>query len=152
MSRRIKISAVIVVIAGVFVLLGWVFSFPPFVQLYVQLSNMTHEYETARVIGDVQEFVEDNDGQWPESWSDIGSGRDWSEHTVVRFDLTAQDFLDNPALIHQAIQPVTGKYITYPHAQRRLEFLLETIREERVQAAPGNNSRAAESGIRAGSR
>jgi hypothetical protein len=138
--RRIKISTVIGVIALAFVLLGWVLYFP----LFIQYPNLTHEYATAGVIADVQEFVENHDGQWPESWSDIGSGRDLSEHTVVRFDLTTQDFIDDPALIHEAIRPVTGKYITYPHAQRQLENLLETIKEKSTQVVPANNAQAAE--------
>lgn len=145
--RRIKLTVLVSVIAIPSILLARMLYFP----LFVQMPNLDNEYNTAQVIRDVQDFVESHDGAWPGFWSEIGSGRDRSEFTVVRFDLTTQDFLDDPALIHEAIQPVTGKYVTYPHARRQLEDLQKTIEEMSDRGAPIDNGRAIDSGVDGGS-
>ncbi len=98
------------------------------------------EYTTARVIRIVDEFVANNNGQWPTSWSDLDaallseSSTDsyhYRKYVIVDFSLTSDELLDNPERIKDAIVPVTGEYRTYPHARRQLEQLLETIHAQR---------------------
>lgn len=88
---------------------------------------MGSEYRTAEVVRDVQEYVEANGGQWPRSWEVIGDGTDHSEYTVVRFDLSAEEILEDKQLIFGAIRPTSGRYLTYPHAARDLGRLYEAI-------------------------
>ncbi len=103
-----------------------------------KLANMSSEYETARVIRETQEFVRKTQGQWPKSWADLGL-EDMSAHTRMRFDIdpataTREDILS-------AIRPRSGRYLTYPHADRDLAVLFEELRSHRDKGQPPTSAR-----------
>ena len=84
------------------------------------------EIITWGIIEDVHEFVRTHDGEWPKSWADIGDGTDRSEYTAVRFDLTAQDIIEDEPLIEHSIRP-NGREWLYGVPSRRFQSLKETI-------------------------
>jgi hypothetical protein len=89
--------------------------------------QLTSEYRTAGVIRQTREFVERSGGQWPRSWSDLGE--DGSAYTVMNFTLAPEQATETEVL--SAIKPVSGGYQTYPHARHDLEWLYETLRNQR---------------------
>ena len=103
--------------------------------VYPRLANLGYEYNTASVVRAVEEYVKTHDGEWPRSWADLDESRRRPDYTVVRFDLTADEILENNDLIYDAIRPSTGVYYTYPHARTDLERLLNTIEEAKSKAA-----------------
>lgn len=96
---------------------------------YPQVSNLTNEYTTAAVICDLDAFVAKNPGAWPTSWQDLGDGSDRSDYTYFRFDITVAELLAQPELIYPAVRPVTGKYLTYPHAKEQLDEVMRKLKE-----------------------
>lgn len=85
------------------------------------------EYPTAGVIGDVATFVEENNGDWPTSWEQLGVSEEIQGLVVMRFDVTSEQILADPDLIYEVIQPVTGPFRVYPHSEENLEYLRERI-------------------------
>jgi hypothetical protein len=93
-----------------------------------KLINMKSEYVTAGVIRDTHAFVKTHQGQWPTSWSDLGS-EDFSSYTRMRFDLDPLSATKEQVM--SAISPQSGKYLTYPHAEADLEALFEELMKQR---------------------
>ena len=91
--------------------------------------NVRSEYITAGVIHDIHVYVSSHPGEWPKSWNVLGSGADYSSHTIVRFDLSVEELRERPELIYSAVMPVSGRYYTYPHAKKQLEEIMKTIHE-----------------------
>ena len=102
--------------AGVICWLGWRWS-----------ERVKGEYFTSFTIRNATVYVQQHAGEWPKRWADIGEGQDYSSYTVMRFDLTADDLLRNRQLIFEAIRPVRGSYVMYPHAREELQYLLDEI-------------------------
>ena len=94
-----------------------------------KLINMKSEYVTAGVIRDTYEFVKENQGQWPNSWSDIGS-QDFSSHTRMSFHIDPSSATKEQVM--SAISPQSGKYLTYPHAKADLESLFEEMQTKGI--------------------
>lgn len=127
MKRAILITMSFIVLAIIAV--GAVF----IVQVFQYLETIDPEYNTAEVIREVTTYVQDNNGDWPDSWSDLDVNESIHEDVVIRFDVTSEQILENPDLIHEVIVPSTGQYRTYPYAQSDLEYLLKVIRELRTE-------------------
>ncbi len=106
------------------------------------------EYGTQQVIQMVDEYVRVHGGKWPTFWADLGQEDNsrYAKHTCINFDLTSEDLLKDHRLIHSAIAPATGEYIFYPHADRNLDTLLETIaKTAATQPSPVRTSAPASS-------
>jgi hypothetical protein len=119
MTRRILVIAACLALACLAVV-TWA--------LGPKLANMSSEYETARVIRETQEFVRRTKGQWPRSWADLTCG-DRSSYTRMRFDIDPATATREE--IQSAIGPKSGRYLTYPHAERDLTGLFEELRRHR---------------------
>jgi hypothetical protein len=89
-----------------------------------RLWNMTAEYVTAAVIRDTEEYVVRSQGRWPQSLADLGEDR--SRYTTINFAIDPKS--SSKADVVRAIRPVSGKFLTYPHADRDLERLFATMR------------------------
>lgn len=95
--------------------------------------QLASEYATADVIREVQRFVESHNGEWPRSWTDISSSDFDRKYVRVSFSVSAEELITDPQLIYTVIVPVSGVYYTYPHAERQLRELLNTIKRFRQQ-------------------
>jgi hypothetical protein len=91
-----------------------------------KLYYMKSEYVTADVIRAADRFVTEHPKKWPRSWQDLG-GKDLSQYTDFRFDLTPDMILRDRQLIYSAIQPKCHQYRTYPHARAQLDALYEKL-------------------------
>jgi hypothetical protein len=89
--------------------------------------QLSSEYVTAAVISEVKQFVESHNGQWPQSWDDIPGGDHARQYVRIRFDVRAEDLIADSNLIYTAIMPTSGVYYTYPHAERQLDQLFESL-------------------------
>ena len=88
------------------------------------IMNLKSEYVTADVIRLITEYVESNDGQWPQSWADIGR-QDARSLTYVNWSLDPQTADRHD--IMTSIEPITDIYYVYPHAQSDLRRLYDAI-------------------------
>ena len=102
--------------------------------------QLKSEYSAARVISDTTKFVESRKGRWPADWSDIPGGIDASKYVSMRFDVTADELAANPESIYEAIQPKSGEYRTYPHAEEQLDNLRQSVLRFRASPPPDANS------------
>jgi hypothetical protein len=50
-----------------------------------------------------------------------------SKYVRMNFDVDVDELVENPTLIHSAIIPKSRAYRTYPHAERDLNRLRETL-------------------------
>jgi len=118
-SRPKWIRSTLILVAGF--LLGYVTS-----DLSRWYSSLAPEYNTARTIADINEFVKKN-SRWPSSWQDLGTPS--AQGVVVNWtiDLRACDRHD----IMTAIRPRTGRYRTYPHAESQLNSLWLLVQQLR---------------------
>jgi hypothetical protein len=101
-------------------------------------TDVKSEYQSARVIQMVEEFVIRNNGRWPKSWTELidaqtdGNTPDTDflrKYTIVDFSITSDQLLNDPELIYRSIVPAIGEYGFYPYARRDLEQLLQAIRD-----------------------
>jgi hypothetical protein len=104
--------------------------------LHLWSRRLKAEYATAYVIRDVTVFVESHQGQWPKNWNDIPTGDDAQQWVRMRFDVTVDELINNPSLIHSVIVPVTGDYHTWPHAEMQLNDLREILIRLHEQPQP----------------
>ena len=116
MTPRRVLVAIALVIGGLIAALA--------AGLIPRLWNMTAEYVTAAVIRDTEEYVVRSQGRWPQSWADLGEDR--SRYTTIDFAIDPKS--SSKADVARAIRPVSGKFLTYPHADRDLERLFATMR------------------------
>jgi hypothetical protein len=96
--------------------------------LLPRLWNMRAEYVTADVIRKTEAYVAQSHGQWPRSWSDLGE--DMSAYTAIDFSLDPEKASARD--VAAAIKPVSGRYLTYPHAKRDLERLYSVLSESKA--------------------
>jgi hypothetical protein len=89
--------------------------------------RLSAEYATAELIREVTQYVEVTNGQWPKSWNDFPFGAAGQQYSKMRFDVEVQDLINDPNLIHSVIVPLSGEYHTYPHAERDLNHLRDTL-------------------------
>jgi hypothetical protein len=87
--------------------------------LLPRLWNMKAEYVTAAVICRTEDDVAESHGQWPRSWADLGE--DMSAYTTINFSLDPEKA--SAADVAASIKPLSGRSLTYPHAERDLERL-----------------------------
>ncbi len=125
------------VIGSLATLGGFVAGFAGYVAWAVgpQLCNVTSEYRTAGVVREVKAFVTKTDGQWPRSWADLGD-EDSSSYTRVDFSLDPATATKEDVL--SSIGPLSGKYYTYPYAQRDLEDLYEELKAATAARTPSS--------------
>jgi hypothetical protein len=116
MTPRRVLVAIALVISGLIAALA--------AGLIPRLWNMKAEYVTAGVIRDTEEYVVRSNGRWPQSWADLGEDR--SRYTNINFAIDPDS--SSKADVGRAIRPVSGKFLTYPHADRDLERLFATMR------------------------
>ncbi len=116
MTARRVLVAIALVISGLVAALA--------AGLVPRLWNMTAEYVTAGVIRDTEEYVVRSQGRWPKSWADLGEDR--SRYTTINFAVDPDS--SSKADVASAIRPVSGRFLTYPHADRDLERLFATMR------------------------
>jgi hypothetical protein len=96
--------------------------------------RLKSEYSAAGVISEVTRFVESHNGQWPTGWRDIPNGTDASRYVTMKFDVVTDELIANPSLIYDTIRPKSGEYRTYPHAERQLDALRESLIRFHVSA------------------
>lgn len=90
-------------------------------------QQLKAEYATASVIQSVTKFVELHHGQWPRNWADLPDV-DYARGRVrMNFDVRVEDLEAEPKLIQTTIVPISGVYRTYPHAERKLDELRDTL-------------------------
>jgi hypothetical protein len=118
---RFSLRALLVFI-GVLAVLGAAIT-----PLYKLNQRLGVEYTTAAVIRDTIDFVELHNGQWPMSWDDLPNGEHASRFVRMRFDITIDELIHDPKLIHSAIVPVTGEYHVYPHQEMQLNELRKVL-------------------------
>jgi hypothetical protein len=104
------------------------------------------DYATARVIQTVEDYVKTHDGSWPTSWEDLDGTETahatrldssyWRRYTHVDFTLTSEQLVEKPDLIYDAVKPLSGEYIVYPHARQNLEGVMQAIRDARKSPTP----------------
>lgn len=118
--RRLLVAALLALaalIAGAVVYVHW-------------LGNrVAEEYETARTIRLIKDYVRGHGGQWPRSWEDLPGGKARAKYSIVRFDLTRDELLENKELIYTAVLPRQRIYMIYPHAREQLDSLWKAMRE-----------------------
>jgi hypothetical protein len=90
-------------------------------------QQLKAEYATAGVIREVTGFVESHNGRWPQSWDDVPEGNYARRYVQIRFDVSIDELVRDPILIHSAIIPVSGVYYTYPHAEEQLNRLRDVL-------------------------
>lgn len=121
-TRRIITAVVVIILIAVVIVIY------QFIAAGVRIANYAGaEYPTAGVIGDVVTFVEENNGDWPTSWEELGISEEVQELVIMRFDVTSEQILTEPDLIYEVIQPVTGPFRVYPHSKENLEYLRDRI-------------------------
>jgi len=114
---------------------------------YYQFNEaLRGDYETARVIQIVEDYVTTHDGNWPVSYEDLDGTETahatglassyWRRYTRVDFTLTSEQLIKNPDLIYDAVTRLSGDYVVYPHARRDLDRLMQAIRDARKSPTP----------------
>lgn len=78
--------------------------------LYKLNQRLGAEYTAAAVIRDTIDFVELNNGQWPTSWNDLPNGDHARQFVRMSFDVSIDEIIRDPELIHSTIAPITGEY------------------------------------------
>jgi hypothetical protein len=96
--------------------------------LVPQIWNLKAEYTTAVVIRRAEAFVSENRGRWPRSWADLGE--DMSAYTTIDFSLDPEKA--SASDVAAAIKPVSGRYLTYPHAEQDLKRLYLAMIESKA--------------------
>jgi len=92
------------------------------------MSGLAPEYNSASAIRQITVFVEQN-RTWPTSWQVLGGEPldgvevNWSldVHTCDRYD------------VMMSVSPETKRFYTYPHAERQLVELWQTVLKVREQ-------------------
>ncbi|MCW1925410.1 hypothetical protein OKA05_22810 [Luteolibacter arcticus] len=97
--------------------------------LIPKFRNMKSEYGTVEAIRDLQEFVRRHDGRWPASPADLGGKYPVGGKVVIDYAMTSTRLVEDRALLREAVRPRSGKFYTYPHYQKRLDELHDTLRE-----------------------
>ncbi len=126
------VSAILLLVAAVF--------------FYQFNEALRGDYETARVIRIVEDYVKTHDGTWPASWEDLDGTETahaarldssyWRRYTHVDFTLTSEQLIANPDLIYDAVKPLSGEYIVYPHPRQNLEQVMQAIRDAKKLPRP----------------
>lgn len=102
------------VLAGLMIVVGglavWV--------LAPRLMNLKSEYQTADVIRATEAFVRAHPGEWPRSWTDLGMD---NQDALTRMNFSLQPKHATKEDVLAAIQPLNGKYYTFPHSGWMLE-------------------------------
>ena len=88
---------------------------------------MKAEYETARIIQSIENYIIKSKGNWPVSKEQLKE--DYSQDIIVDYSITTDDIIKNPDLLKSAIRPKSGEFLTYPHYLKDLDRLLKTIKE-----------------------
>lgn len=94
-----------------------------------KFRNMASEYGTAAAIGDLKQYIQQHDGRWPESPSDLGDKYPVGGEVHVDYSMTSSRLIENPELLREAVRPSSGKFYTYPHYDELIDDLHATIRE-----------------------
>lgn len=116
----VLIVVLCLVVAGV-AIIAWAFG--------PKWANLKSEYMTAEVIIATHNYVAKTSGQWPRSWADLELTENPAAFTRMRFDLDPATATESEVMA--AIAPLSGKYLTYPHAQSDLHDLFEALRKYR---------------------
>jgi len=90
---------------------------------------MASEYETAEAIRDLKQYVQQHDGQWPESASDLGGRFPVAGKVHIDYSMTSDRLIESPALLRNAVRPRSGKFYTYPHYDEMIHELHAVLRE-----------------------
>ncbi len=94
-----------------------------------RLRNMASEYATAEAIRDLEKYVQQHDGRWPESSSDLGDKYPAGGSVHVDYTATSERLIENPELPRNAVRPSSGKFYTYPHYDETIRGLHAVLRE-----------------------
>jgi hypothetical protein len=89
--------------------------------------QLKSEYVTADVIRDVEQFVKLQNGRWPRSWDELPGAVDARNYARIDFNASTQDLIADRHRIYTAITPMSREYRTYPHAERQLDQLRDTL-------------------------
>ena len=96
------------------------------IKVWPSYSNLKAEYETADLIRSVEDYI-DKQGTWPKSDKDLG--RKFSKLVFIDYSLSIYSIIKDPNLLKQSLKPKSDIFYTYPHYERDLESLLNTIKK-----------------------
>ena len=114
---------------------------------YTLNEALRGDYETRRVVQMVEDYVKTHEGNWPKSWEDLRDTETakqllpldlsyWRRYTRVDFTMQSERLIRDPEMIYQAVMPMSGKYILYPHAKQDLDTVMQAIREAKGSPTP----------------
>ena len=119
MKRLIQIIALLLIGFGILVA----------IELYPKLKNMSSEYGTAEAIRDIETYLQENEGLWPDSPEKLGGKYPLDGDVLIDYSVQSNDLIENPDKLNEAVRPRSGKFLTYPHYEWQLEGLLIVLRE-----------------------
>lgn len=110
------------------------------VLLAPRFRNMASEYGTAEAIRDVKQYIQEHDGRWPDSPSELGDKYPVGGIVHVDYSMTSRRLIESPALLREAVRPRSGRFYTYPHYEEMIDELHAVLREtnQSEQAMRGN--------------
>ncbi len=101
------------------------------------------DYYTVDVMLMIKDYVETHEGNWPSSWEGLEETDRFRQRGIemshyrpyakVDFSLTSDQLMQQPESISEAVRPVSGKFICYPHAADHLQEILRAIQNKRGQ-------------------
>ena len=97
--------------------------------LIPRFRNMASEYGTAEAIQDVKQYLQQHEGRWPESPTELGDKFPVGGKVHVDYSMTSARLIESPALLREAIRPISGKFYTYPHYDKMIADLQATLEE-----------------------
>lgn len=95
---------------------------------------MASEYATAEAIRDLEQYVREHDGKWPQSTADLGDKYPAGGAVHVDYSVTADRLLEDPELLRDSVRPSSGKFFTFPHYDERIRGLHAVLREKNQRA------------------
>lgn len=128
MKRLIQVLAVVValLIVGTAILLVPIF------------HNMASEYGTAEAIRDVKQYIQQHDGRWPESASELGDKYPVGGKVHLDYSMTSRRLIESPELLREAVRPRSGRFYTYPHYDEMITELHAVLRKTNQSEQPAH--------------
>lgn len=99
-----------------------------------RIDKMKAEYATAAAIRELTIHVARHHGEWPSSPAELANKP--TDEVWIDFSMSSDRILADPEILKEAVRPKSGSFQTYPHYERDLRSLLETIRKAKTEAGP----------------
>ena len=97
--------------------------------LIPRFRNMASEYGTAEAIQDLKQYVQQHDGRWPESASDLEGKYPTGGKVHVDYSVTSDRLIGDLAILRDAVRPRSGNFYTYPHYDEMIRELHAVLRK-----------------------